>query len=172
MKKTLFATLSLALLLVGVYAWAGPDAGLPDSGIYPTIPNGPNNRGDSVKPVSPQTTFLLANGSACSTPSSASCTVILSATNVSAWDNVTVYVKNVAGWADAGGATSGPIADILIEVSPNGADWEEAAANSLDALGTGVIRSVNYVGHFAYLRVEGRAVANTTVQVWVSAFRP
>lgn len=152
----------------GAYAWPPPDAG---TGLDASAPDAsPSNAG--LPAVKMQTTYLLADAVACTIPSGAHCTPILNTTNVAAYTDVTIYVKNVAGWADAGAVTNGPIADILIEVSPNGIDWEEAAANAFDALGTSTIRSVNYVGHFVYLRVEARSVANTTVQVWVSSFHP
>lgn len=118
---------------------------------------------EAIRPAAPRTTALAANASACSTPGGASCTVVLPTTDASAWNNVTVYVKNDgANVAD----------DILLEASPNGTDWEELIPGTFDALAAGKVKSANYIGHYAYLRVEGRAAANTSIKVYLSAFRP
>jgi hypothetical protein len=118
---------------------------------------------ESVRPASPVTVALAANAVACTAPGGASCTVVMQSTDASAWDNVTLYIKN-------GGANVAD--DVLLEASPNGTDWEELIPNTFDALATGKIKSANYIGHYAWLRIEGRAAANTSLSVWLSAFRP
>lgn len=129
----------------------------------PTPPIGNSPYGDSFISVSPQTTTLTLNASACTSPGGAACTIILPSTDVAGWPNVTTYVKNTGANA---------LTDVLIETSPNGTDWEEQVANTFDGLAAGAIKSANYIGHYKYLRVEARSASGSSASVWLSAHRP
>lgn len=131
--------------------------------LAPAPPKSPVPFSQAYKSTTAQTATLEAQGTACSAVSGATCTIILPSTDVSGMWNVTVYVKNTGG--------TNALTNVLIEVSPDGVSWEEVNDNALDALAVGELRSANYMGHYAYIRVEGQSASGTTTSVWLSGLR-
>ena len=123
----------------------------------------PGSSTTSILPTAATSTTLVANATACTAPGGASCTQILASTPVWGWPNITVYVKNTHA--------SATLNDVLIEVSPDGVSWVEAIPGTFSGLTAGTLRTANYLGHYAYLRVEARASSNSSAAVWVSGYR-
>lgn len=154
--RTVAAFLIGALLAVSFGALA--------TSLAPAPPTANSTFSETFRATTAETTTIGANATACAAPGGASCTVILPKTNVASFNNLTVYVKN--------SHASAAITNILIETSPDGTSWEEVVADTFDALAAGKLKSVNWLGHYAFVRVEAQATSASSSSVWLSAYRP
>lgn len=125
----------------------------------------PGTRGPwlvSHGPYAPTVTqvTLSAQATACLLSAGATCTTILASTDISAYENFTIYFLT-------GAAT---VENVNIFVSPDGTNWR------LFDNYTFVDRAVSTVAYlpvanasFRYMKIEGRASAESTVKVWFVA---
>ena len=135
-----------------------------------------------------------ADANACVPPGGSVCDMLMAQVEVSAWSNVTVYVEaepytgigcttmcTGAGdtgpcytdggcWSDAG-LYAGDLNSVYIEASPDGTRWEVVYAFD-GGVPQGKVMSANYMGHYNYLRVEGRSTTGATCRVFLSGLRP
>lgn len=133
-------------------------------------PNASVTNGVSVRQtkVVTQTTSLVGNGTACTSPSGASCKVVLNSTRVLEWSNVAFTVTNT---------NPNGVDNILVEVSADNASWELWDSATFSAFpagsdcgagscGIGTVKSIQLSGNSRYyIRAEARAAIDTAFTV-------
>lgn len=122
--------------------------------VYTTAPpSGSSSSGRATNAPTATSTPLTANATACTVASGASCTIILASTEIIAWTNISVTIRN----ADAADA----ITNVLVEFSPDNTNWEVWDAATFAGLAATAILSMGIAGNSRrYIRIEARAVAN------------
>lgn len=149
------------------------DQGQPgDQGPWPVV-TGASGTSSSISSLTASsaaptktTTSLTGSGVACTAPGGASCTVILASTEVINWPNVAITIHNT-------GANT--VDNVIIEWSPDGATWSTWDNTTMASLPTtdGLdMRDMQITGNSRrYIRIEARAAANTSVDVWLTVSR-
>lgn len=120
----------------------------------------------SVSTPTKTETTLAADADSCTTPDDADCTVILASIEVVSFKNIAITIHN-------DGANT--LSDVIVEFSPDGTTWETwdnttfATLLTTDGLD---MRSMQISGNSRrYLRIEGRSLAGTTTDVWLTMSR-
>lgn len=135
-----------------------------DNALVPAPPASDRTWSESTLSTTPQSTTVPANGTICSAIGGASCTLILADQLMRGFADSTLYIQNAGG--------SNALTDVLVEAGPDGNAWAIISATPCQALAPGAMCIVNFLGHYAHLRVEARSASGTTAKVWVSGMRP
>lgn len=112
--------------------------------------------------ISTESVVIASNGTSCTTPGGASCTIIFGSGGVTllSFQNVTITILN----------GSNVLTDCIVEWSVDNTNWENWDAQTFAGLPANTVRSLALSGNSRrYLRVEGRSAAGTTPFVTVTA---
>ena len=112
------------------------------------------------------TTALVADADACTFAGDTDCTNILASTEIINWPNVAIAIHN---------AGANTVDNVVISFSSDGTTWETWDTTTFATLLTtdGLdMRSMQIAGSSRrYLRIDARAAANTSVDVWLTVSR-
>lgn len=151
--------------LITVLVLVASSALATDTVIAPKVPIGPTAVSKVYYSYTPQTATLAGDGTACAVPGGAHCTIVLAATDVSAWSKLSIYMANTGG--------TNVVTDTIVEASPNGTNWAIYDATTFASLATSTTKYLAISDKsIKWMRIEARSASGTTTSVWLSAVAP